>query len=414
MKHDSAKVGGNMKSLGLIRAAILSILLLALLSSFSTPRSIVEAQSGRQPPKKKVEKKIEEQKGDDKNKQVEEVNQDPIPPIPKNQKDEPPIKISTQVVGVEISVVDKKSGRLIPGLTKKNFTLYEDNVKQEITNFSSGEGPATVVLLIDNGFQNRYFKGYFTPTTAQEIFQSAASFVQYFVKPKDYVSLVTFSMRPKVVQDFTNNSSQLYSAIVAASRDTLNFSESNLYDGLAFTLLGGKAYQLYNEQAGEQEYTGLQEVEGRTAIILITLGIDTFSRINFDKALRIISNAGVPIFSIGVGNLFFKKYEDRWPPETRLTYLQAFNQLGAFAERTGGAYFPMTFESEIPQIMRSIEVLLRNQYDAGYVPSNTRREGKERKIKLDVDIDGDGQPDNKQLELRFRNRYYEPDDRPKK
>jgi Ca-activated chloride channel homolog len=414
MKHDSAKVGGNMKLRGLIRAAIPMTLLLALLLSCVTPRSIVEAQSGRQPPKKKVEKKIEEQKGDDKTKQVEEQNQDPIPPIPKNQKDEPAIKISTQVVGVEISVIDKKSGRLIPGLTKKNFTIYEDNVKQEITNFASGEGPATVVLLIDNGFHNRRWVNYFTPSFAQEVFMSAAGFVQNFVKPKDYVSLVTFSMRPKVIQDFTNNASQLYSALVSASRDTLNFSESNIYDGLSFTLLGGKAYQLYNEQAGETEYTGLQEVEGRTAIILITTGIDTFSRITYDKALRITSNSGVPIFSIGIGNLFYKKYEHRMQPEDRLTFLQAFNQLSSFSERTGGAYFPMTFESEIPQIMRSIEVLLRNQYDAGYVPTNTRREGKERKIRLEVDIDGDGQPDNKQLELRFRNRYYEPDDRPKK
>ena len=403
-----------MKSLGMMRLTAILTLLLALLASFSPPRSIVEAQSGRQPPKKKVEKKADEQKGEDKNKQVDENNQDPIPPIPKNQKDEPPIKISTQVVGVEISVIDKKSGRLIPGLTKKNFTIYEDNVKQEITNFSSGEGPATVVLLIDNGFQNRYFKGYFTPSTAQEIFQSAAGFIQNFVKPKDYVSIITFSMRPKVVQDFTNNASQLYSALMGAARDTLNFSESNIYDGLSFTLLGGKAYQLYNEEAGQNDYTGLQEVEGRTAIILLTTGIDTFSRITFDKALRITSNAGVPIFTIGVGNLFFKKYEHQWPPETRLTYLQAFNQLNAFAERTGGSYFPMTFESEIPQIMRSIEVLLRNQYDAGYVSTNTRREGKERKIKLEVDLDGDGQPDNKQLEVRFRNRYFEPDDRPKK
>ena len=122
----------------------------------------------------------------------------------------------------------------------------------------------------------------------------------------------------------------------------------------------------------------------------------------------------MPIFTIGVGNLFFKKYEQNLPPETRLTYLQAFNQLGAFAERTGGSYFPMTFESEIPQIMRSIEVLLRNQYDAGYVPTNTRREGKERKIRLEVDIDGDGQPDNKNLELRYRNRYFEPGEKPKK
>ncbi|MBI3652908.1 MAG: VWA domain-containing protein [Acidobacteria bacterium] len=402
-----------MKRLGLWRMVAIVGLLGALMFSVLPPRAIVEAQSGRQPAKKNVEKKTDEQKGDNKTKSKDD-NQEPIPPLTKEQKDEPPIKIATQVVGVEISVIDKKTGRLIPGLTKKNFKVYEDNIQQEITNFSSGEGPATVVLLIDNGFQNRYFKGYFNPTFAQEIFQSAAGFIQNFVKPKDYVSLITFSMRPKVIQDFTNNGAQLYSALNAASRDTLNFSESNIYDGLSFALLGGKAYQLYNEQAGESEYVGLQEVEGRTAIILITTGIDTFSRITFDKALRITSNAGVPIFTIGVGNLFYKKYEQNFPPELRLTYLQAFNQLGAFAERTGGSYFPMTFESEIPQIMRSIEVLLRNQYDLGYVPTNTRREGKERKIKLEVDLDGDGQPDNKHLELRYRNRYFEPGEKPKK
>jgi hypothetical protein len=62
--------------------------------------------------------------------------------------------------------------------------------------------------------------------------------------------------------------------------------------------------------------------------------------------------------------------------------------------------------------MQSIQALLRTQYSIGYSPTNTRREGKERKIKLEVDIDGDGQPDNKQLDLRFRERYVEPDDNP--
>ena len=74
----------------------------------------------------------------------------------------------------------------------------------------------------------------------------------------------------------------------------------------------------------------------------------------------------------------------------------------------------MTFESEIPQIMRSIQFMLRSQYSLGYDPSNTRREGKERKIKLEVDLDGDGQPDTKQLDLRYRTRYVEPNDNPKK
>ncbi len=407
-----------MNSIRLLRVCVVAVLAVALAASLIT----VSAQSGRQPAKKNAEKKTEVEKANekanekaqgDKSKSGEQDVQD-APPMPKNQKDEPAIKISTQVVGVQMTVVDKKSGRLVQNLTKKNFIIYEDNVKQEITNFNSGNGPVTVVLVLDNAYNNRYFQGYFNPTTAQEIFGSAAGFIEGFIKPEDYAALVTFSMRPKVIQDFTSDSQRLRSALYAAYRDTLNFSESCIYDALAFTLLGGKAYQLFNEKAGEGEYGGLQEVEGHTAVILITLGVDTFSRINYDKALKIVGTSGVPVYTIGVGNLIFKKYEHRMSPEQRLTYLQAFNSLNAFATRSGGAYYPMTFESEIPQIMRNIEALLRNQYDLGYVPSNTRREGKERKIKVEVDVDGDGQADNKQLEVRHRDRYSEADDRPAK
>ena len=406
-----------MKSVRLLRLWVVVVLAVVLAVSLVT-NATVSAQSGRTPAKKNAEKKTDVEKANekaqgDKNKPAEQDVQN-APPMPKNQKDEPVIKIATQVVGVQMTVVDKKSGRLVQNLTKKNFTIYEDNVKQEITNFTSGNGPVTVVLVLDNAYNNRYFQGYFNPTTAQEIFGSAAGFLDGFVKPEDFVALVTFSMRPKVIQDFTNDSQKLRSALYSAYRDTLNFSESCIYDALSFTLLGGKAYQLYNENAGEGEYGGLQEVEGHTAVILITLGVDTFSRINYDKALKIASSSGVPIYTIGVGNLIFKKYEHLMSPEQRLTYLQAFNSLNAFATRSGGAYYPMTFESEIPQIMRNIEALLRNQYDVGYVPSNTRREGKERKIKVEVDVDGDGQPDNKQLDIRYRDRYIEADDHPKK
>jgi VWFA-related protein len=404
-----------MKHYALGRVAIVVTLVASLLGGTFLPDSIVAAQSGRQPPKKKVEKKTEEQKAGEKPTSPEHQDpQEPAPPVPRDIKDQPAIKISTQVVNVDVSVIDKKSGRLIPNLTEKNFTVYEDNVKQEVTNFRSGEGPMTVVLLIENAYNNRYWQGYFNPTFAQEIFQSAAVFVQSFVKQQDFVAVVTYSMKPKVIVDFTNDSNRLYGAILAAYRDTLNFSEANIYDALAFALLGGKAIQLYDEEAGPSEYLGLQEVEGHTAVILITLGHDTFSRITFDKALKIAAGAGVPIFTVGVGNLFFKKYEHRLPPETRLTFLQAQNQLNAFAERTGGSYFPMTFEGEIPGIMRSIEALLRNQYSVGYVPTNTRREGKERKIKIEVDVDGDGQRDNKRLDLRHRQRYVEPNDITKK
>lgn len=393
-----------MKSQVLIRTAAAAALLAAFLTASVVPRSSFAAQSGRQPDKKKVEKKIDEQKG--------KQPQESAPPVPKDIKQETPIKLSTQVVNIDVTVIDKKSGRLYTNLSKKNFTIYEDGVKQETSNFASVEGPMTAVLLLENNYRNRRWSNYFDPTFAQEIFQSAATFVRSFVKKDDHIAIVTYSMRPKVIQDFTGDTGRLYQAVVAAYRDTLNFSEANIYDSLSFVLLGGKAIQLFDEDAGENQYTGLEEIEGHSAVILVTLGIDTFSKLTYDKAMKIVSRAGVPIFIVGVGNLFFKKYEDRLPPETRLEFLQAQNALNTFAKLSGGSYFPMTFESEIPQIMRSIEALLRSQYSLGYSPTNTRREGKERKLKIEVDIDGDGQPDNKMLDLRYREKYYEPDDNP--
>jgi Ca-activated chloride channel family protein len=385
------------------RSGIALLMSAAILSSGLLPRSAAEAQSGRKPPDQPVQKKTDAQQSAD----VPTVQEQQSPP-PGASKNEPTIRLATNVVNVEATIMDKKTHRLITGLNKKSFTLYEDGVKQEISNFSLGEGPATVVLLLDNGFQNHLFRGYFDPSFSQEIFQSAAGFIQIFMKKGDFASVVTFAMKPKVVQDFTGDTARLQNALRAAFHDLLNFSESNIFDALAFTLQGGKAIQLYNEDAGENPYIGLDEVEGHTAVVLITTGIDTFSKITYDKAMKIVEGAGVPIFTIGVGNLFFKKYGDNLPSTARLTWLQAENELNTFAKLSGGSYFPMTFQGEIPSIMQSIGALLRTQYSIGYVPSNTRQEGKERKITLEVDIDGDGKPDNKQLDIRYRERYLEP------
>ncbi|MEW6211175.1 MAG: hypothetical protein AB1631_22610, partial [Acidobacteriota bacterium] len=195
-----------------LRTAAVIALVAAFAIASLTP-GIVAAQSGRQPPKKKVEKKTEEEKAkdekkDDKTKQPPRPeDQEPAPPVPRNLKDEQAIKLSTEVVNVDVTVIDKKSGRIYPNLAQKNFTVYEDGVKQEITNFRSGDGPMTAVLLLDNNYRNRYFRGsYYDPTFTEEIFRSAAVFVQRFVKQEDNVAVVTFSLKPKVIQDFTNDS----------------------------------------------------------------------------------------------------------------------------------------------------------------------------------------------------------------
>ncbi|HJQ22734.1 MAG TPA: VWA domain-containing protein [Blastocatellia bacterium] len=398
-----------MKSFAFLRAPVVGALLAGLLTVSAWPGLRAEAQSGRQPEKKKVEKKVDEQKGQPAG------AQEPAPPMPgKPGKDEQVVKLSTQVVNVDVTVIDKKTGRIYNNLTQKNFTIYEDGVKQEITNFRNGEGPMTAVLLLENNRGNHFLVNYWDPSFAQEIFQAAAIFVDGFVKKEDQIALVTYAMKPKVVTDFTDDRNRLRQAVYAGYRDTLNFRESCLWDALSFTLLGGKAIQLYEEENGPAEYSGLAEVEGHTAVILVSLGMDTFSKITYDKALKIVARSGVPIFAVHTGHLFDKKYGDRLGPDWRLNFLQAQNALKTFANMTGGAYFPMTFESELPAIMQSISAMLRTQYNVGYAPTNTRREGKERKIKVEVDLDGDGTPDNKQLDLKFRERYVEPDDRPGK
>ena len=400
-----------MKSFAFLRALAIGALLAALLTVSAWPIARVAAQSGRQPEKKKVEKKVDEQKA---NPSAQPESQEPVPPMPKPNKDDQVVKLSTQVVNVDVTVIDKKSGRIYNNLTQKNFTIYEDGVKQEITNFRNGEGPMTAVLLLENNRGNHRFINYYTPSFAQEIFQAAATFVDGFVKKEDQIAIVTFAMKPKVIADFTGDRNRLHQAVVDGYRDMLNFSETNLWDALSFALLGGKAIQLFDEENGPSEYNGLSEVEGHTAVILVSLGMDTFSKITYDKAMKIVARAGVPIYSVHTGHLFDKKYGDRLGPDWRLSFEQSRNALQTFARYSGGAYFPMTFETELPAIMQSISAMLRTQYNVGYAPTNTRREGKERKIKVDVDIDGDGVADNKQLDLKFRERYVEPDDRPAK
>src|SRR5215471_13535315 len=146
------------KLTGPARPIVISLLMFLLVVGPLVSNHRVAAQSGRAPDKKKVEKKTDVQKG------AENANpQEPAPPQ-EGGKDEPRIKLSTQVVNVDATVIDKKTHRLITNLGKQNFAIYEDGIKQEITNLAPGNGPATVVLLLDNGFHNRYWVNYWTPS----------------------------------------------------------------------------------------------------------------------------------------------------------------------------------------------------------------------------------------------------------
>src|SRR6185503_20982958 len=155
----------------------------------------------------------------------------------------------------------------------------------------------------------------------------------------------------------------------------------------------------------------------RRAVILVASGLDTFSKINFDQARKIVQNAGIPIYIVGTAGLFIKKYGDamdpgrgttlRGIPFDRMTLLQADNILKTFAKETGGASYPYTFSGELPAILSSINALLRSQYSLGFKPDDVA-DGKSHKIVVKVDVDGDGQTDEKTFVVKAREVYNAP------
>ena len=128
----------------------------------------------------------------------------------------------------------------------------------------------------------------------------------------------------------------------------------------------------------------MSEIEGRKAILLITSGIDTFSKITYDQTRKKLQEAGVPVYSIGLMQMQREMADQYMSGAQRMDFLQADNELRTFAKETGGAaYFPR-FQGEYGQIFQMLHQALRNQYVLTYQPSNTKHDGAFRKIKVEL------------------------------
>ena len=86
----------------------------------------------------------------------------------------------------------------------------------------------------------------------------------------------------------------------------------------------------------------------------------------------------------------------------RMTFLQAKNQMNTFAKESGGMHFEMTFQSEIPAYLESINGLLRSQYSMAYDLEKKHEPGKRYKLEVKVDVDGDGTTDEKTFVVQHR------------
>ncbi len=402
-----------MKFSRFVRSFFVLLVASSLLAGLSSSFAI--GQSRRQPP-------ASNQKKNQRPQPDQKPTEEPLPPdLAGKPQDADKITVSTQIVNIDAVVYHKKSGQIVTGLKKENFAIFSDGAPQVITNFGTPEAPITVSMVIEYSKWTEMF-GYFgsggyDPGT-YEVIRPTAMFLQQFIKPPDdYVSVVAFDMRPTPLTDFTNDPARINQVITLLLRNYPAFRETNLFDALKFTLIGGRgdSVVLDNSESPTSDYSGMVSVQGRRrAIILIASGIDTFSKINYGNARKIAQNAGIPIYIIGIGNLFFKKYDAQLGAVDsisgmpgRMTWLQAQNTLKTFAKETGGAYFPVTFEGELPKVLGSINALLRSQYSLAFNPGDIR-DGKQHKLKLSVDVNGDGTYDDKEYVIQSREFFNAP------
>ncbi|MDX2151082.1 MAG: VWA domain-containing protein [Bryobacteraceae bacterium] len=280
----------------------------------------------------------------------------------------PTFRTDVNTVTVDVAVLDNK-GRFIPNIPRGNFRILEDDQPQQVASFAMGEAPMTVAMVIE--FSN-LFQRYWTETWYQTLV-AAHGFLET-LKPEDFVAVVAYDIRPEILSDFSQNKQNAYEAMrrlqIAA------YSESNLYDAVTDTA------------------DRMSEIEGRKAIVLVSSGMDTFSKLTFDQTRKKLQAAGVPIYAIGLMQALREWYDARGflGPIARLDFLQADNQMRTFAKETGGQSFFPRFYGEFPGIFRAISDSLRNQYSLTYQPTNQARDGKFRKIKVELVNPENNQP----------------------
>jgi VWFA-related protein len=280
------------------------------------------------------------------------------------------IKVNVPLVNVDV-LVTSKSGQFVPGLKKDNFRVFEDGSPQQITNFNVSQAPVTAVLLVEFASTHYVF--------LVQALQGAYAFANS-LKKDDWIAVSYYDMQPHILLDFTQDKQAVYGALNQLRIP--GFSESNVFDALYDTL------------------DRLDRVEGKKYIILVTTGVDTFSRVKLDTIMKKIkATRDVTIFPVSVGFILREYYEARGRaaphgmgiPVDQMDYLQADNEMRTFAAMTGGrAYFPR-FQAEFSELFADISNDIRNQYSLSYHPTNSKLDGTYRKLKVQV-VAADGGP----------------------
>jgi len=288
------------------------------------------------------------------------------------------LRIEVPEVTVDVGVILEKTHTFVPNLKPANFKVYEDGIEQKVSGFKRVEAPITALMLCEfAGSNSTYAFNY-------DMLNAAWSFAQQ-LRPQDYVALMTFDMRTRIITDFTQDKKQVYDAI--QTMRVPGFNERNLFDAL---------YEAEDR---------LSRIEGRKYIILVASGRDTLSKLTFDQILKKVKNTpDITIYAISTGGALRVMTEGRGGLSGQmreLDYLQADNEMKTFAKLTGGDWYSPRFQAELPDDFAEINKNIRSKYELIYHPSNPKQDGTFRKLRVEL-VDDEGKP------LRFQDEKHHP------
>jgi Ca-activated chloride channel family protein len=276
-----------------------------------------------------------------------------------------PLKVAVDLVLVPVTITDPMN-RLVTGLDKENFQLFEGSAKEDIKTFSSEDAPVSLGVIFDS-----------SNSMSSKMDRAKDAVVEFFrtANPQDEFFMIMFSDEPEVVSDFTS-------------------SVDEIRDKLVFTVPRKRTALL------DAIYMGISKMRQakypKKALLIISDGGDNHSRYTEGEIKALAKEADVMIYAIGIYDRYFSTEEERLGPAL----------LGEITELTGGRAFTVENPNDLGDVATKIGVELRNQYVLGYRPSKAVRDGKWRKIKVKL-LPPKGLPP---LRVYARTGYYAPEE----
>jgi VWFA-related protein len=278
---------------------------------------------------------------------------------------QPAFRAGVDIVSLNVTVTDAMS-HYITDLDQKDFAVFEDGVKQDVTFFTRRQQPAALSLLLDSSasMEDKL------PTL-----QSAASDFVRRIKPNDIAQVIDFDSRVEVRQPFTSNQSDLVAAIAQTSAG----GSTSLYNAIYIALKELRKIRAVSEA----------DVR-RQALVVFSDGEDTSSLVSFDEVLDLAKRSETAIYTIAL----------RGSDTQTKGFHEAEYVMRSMAQETGGrSFFPAKLQ-DLNGVYSEIADELASQYTLGYTSKNPRRDGAWRRIVVQVDRQG--------LAARAKKGYYAP------